>query len=320
MGVYKKRTMQGYANGIWSVIYSLKDDYIPWDLQPYVNLREVADLGYGSMELPNLIDFKVGKMPENVLYPPLSNKYPNFSVELVVYEAQVFGGELSVYFNEIESTLNDELRKDKPDYYAIRFIEGLKEYADKYKRYASILTLLEELIYYHQTGKNPYTKWADGTIHRDSMMPRAHELLNNWVCKLLKVVSFYVVPQQDQQKNDIEKVQNYSQESKQEQQQRDNKPTRGRGRPKETLKDKMINDADGSKLKKVHTVMNGRKGKDAALIVLACIKIGWMQKPTFKQLTDEFGNIGKQQGVTKYLQECHFTKDEIEGAINSLES
>ena len=183
-------------------------------------------MGYGPMELPNLIDFKVGNMPENVLYPPLSNKHPNFSVELVVYEAQVFGGELSAYFNEIESTLNDELKKDKPDYYAIRFREGLKEYADRYKRYASILTLLEELIYYHQTGKNPYTKWADGTIHRDSMMPRAHELLNNLVCKLLKVVSYYVVPQQDQQKNDIEKVQNYSQESKQEQQQRDNKPTK----------------------------------------------------------------------------------------------
>ena len=218
--------MQGYANGIWSVISSLTDNYIPWDLQHYVNLREVARLGYGPMELPNLIDFKVGNMPENVLYPPLSNKHPNFSVELVVYEAQVFGGELSAYFNEIESTLNDELKKDKPDYYAIRFREGLKEYADRYKRYASILTLLEELIYYHQTGKNPYTKWADGTIHRDSMMSRAHELLNNLVCKLLKVVSYYVVPQQDQQKNDIEKVQNYSQESKQEQQQRDNKPTK----------------------------------------------------------------------------------------------
>lgn len=226
MKIYRKRTMQGYANGIWSVISSLTDNYIPWDLQHYVNLREVARLGYGPMELPNLIDFKVGNMPENVLYPPLSNKHPNFSVELVVYEAQVFGGELSAYFNEIESTLNDELKKDKPDYYAIRFREGLKEYADRYKRYASILTLLEELIYYHQTGKNPYTKWADGTIHRDSMMPRAHELLNNLVCKLLKVVSYYVVPQQDQQKNDIEKVQNYSQESKQEQQQRDNKPTK----------------------------------------------------------------------------------------------
>lgn len=96
-------------------------------------------------------------------------------------------------------------------------------------------------------------------------------------------------------------------------------PARGKGRPKETLKDKMINDADGSKLQKVHTVMDGKKGKDAALIVLACIKKGWMSKPTFTQVTEEFGDIGTQQNFTKYLNENRFTIDEIEGAINSLD-
>ena len=316
MRVYKKRTMQGYANGIWSVISSLTDDYIPLDLQSYVNLREVASLDYGPMELPNLIDFRVGKMPGNVLYPPLSNKHPNFSVE-VVYEAQVFGGELSAYFNEIESTLNDELRKDKPDYYAIRFIEGLEEYADRYKKYAKILTLLEELIYYHQTGKNPYTKWADGTIHHDSMMPRAHELLNNWVCKLLKVVSYYVAPQQGQQKNDIEKVQNYK-ESKQEQQQRNNKPTRGRGRPRKTLKDMMICEDADKMLSKLHQLVNGRQGKDVALIITACIKAGIMTKPTFKYVADEFGDVGNQSGYNKNMRERPFSDIEIEAIIKRL--
>ena len=101
-------------------------------------------------------------------------------------------------------------------------------------------------------------------------------------------------------------------------QQHKNQPARGKGRPKETLKDKMINDADGSKLQKVHTVMNGKKGKDAALIAIACIKKGWMQKPTFTQVAEEFGDIGTQQGFTKYLNESCFAKDEIEGAINSL--
>ena len=100
-------------------------------------------------------------------------------------------------------------------------------------------------------------------------------------------------------------------------QQQKGQPARGKG--KETLKDKMINDADGSKLQKMHTVMNGKKGKDAALIVLACIKKGWMSKPTFTQITEEFGDIGTQQGFTKYLYEKWFTQDEIEGAINSLD-
>lgn len=107
--------------------------------------------------------------------------------------------------------------------------------------------------------------------------------------------------------------------SKPKQQQKSHKPARSKGRPKETLKDKMVNDADGSKLQKLHAVMDGKKGKDAALIVIACIKKGWMQKPTFTQVTEEFGDIGTQQGFTKYLYENWFTKDEIEGAINSLD-
>lgn len=97
------------------------------------------------------------------------------------------------------------------------------------------------------------------------------------------------------------------------------KPTRGKGRPKETLKDKMINDDNGNKLNKIHIVMNGKKGKDAALIVLACISKGWMQKPTFTQITEEFGDIGTQQGFTKYLNKSCFTDEEIKGAINSLD-
>ena len=101
--------------------------------------------------------------------------------------------------------------------------------------------------------------------------------------------------------------------------QNQNASRRNRGRPKETLKDKMVNDADGSKLQKVHRVMNGKKGKDAALIILACIKKGWMQKPTFTQVTEEFGDIGTQQSFTPYLNEDKFIKGEMVGAINSLD-
>lgn len=97
------------------------------------------------------------------------------------------------------------------------------------------------------------------------------------------------------------------------------KPTRGRGRPKETLKDKMIDDADGKKLQKIHTKMCGKKGKDAALIILACMKKGWMAKPTYTQVKDEFGDIGSKAGYNKYLKESMFGKEEIEGAMASLD-
>ena len=102
-------------------------------------------------------------------------------------------------------------------------------------------------------------------------------------------------------------------------QQEQPKPTRGRGRPKETLKDKMIDDANGEKLQKTHTKMSGKKGKDAALIILACIKKGWMVKPTYTQVRDEFGDIGSKTGYNKYLKESMFSKEEFEGAMASLD-
>jgi hypothetical protein len=102
-------------------------------------------------------------------------------------------------------------------------------------------------------------------------------------------------------------------------QQEQPKPTRGRGRPKETLKDKMIDDANWKKLQKIHTKICGKKGKDATLIILACIKKGWMAKPTYTQVKNEFGDIGSKTGFNKYLKESMFTQEEIEGAIASLD-
>lgn len=97
------------------------------------------------------------------------------------------------------------------------------------------------------------------------------------------------------------------------------KPTRGRGRPKETLKDKMIDDANGEKLQRMHDVLDGKKGKDTTLIILACIKKGWMTKPTYTQVKNEFGDIGSKTGYNRYLNENMFTKEELDGAINSLD-
>lgn len=92
-----------------------------------------------------------------------------------------------------------------------------------------------------------------------------------------------------------------------------------KGRPTKPFKDLMLNDEGGEHLKKIHALMNGKSGKDAGLIMLACIKKGWITKPTHAQVTKEFGDIGSKQGFSKYLtNESYFTKDELEGAMNSL--
>lgn len=96
-------------------------------------------------------------------------------------------------------------------------------------------------------------------------------------------------------------------------------PTRGKGRPKETFRDKMIDDADGKKLAKMHTIMRGKKGKDFSLLILACIKKGWITRPTYTQAANEFGEIGSKTGFNRYLDERTFGEKEIMGAINSLD-
>lgn len=97
-----------------------------------------------------------------------------------------------------------------------------------------------------------------------------------------------------------------------------NSPKRSRGRPKDTLKDKMKNDPTGERLKRIHALADGKKGKDFALIILACLLKGWIDKPTYTQVTKEFGNIGDKSGYNKYMHEIYHSKEELEGAINSL--
>jgi len=120
-----------------------------------------------------------------------------------------------------------------------------------------------------------------------------------------------------ERKNDLERLREKTLNGQRQHQSLNPEPQR-KGRPKKTIKDLMIDDADGSRLQMIHNLMQGQKGKGAALIILACMKKGWMQKPTFTQVESEFGNIGSQQGFTKYLCENLYSKEEIEGAINML--
>lgn len=97
------------------------------------------------------------------------------------------------------------------------------------------------------------------------------------------------------------------------------KPKPNRGRPNGTFKDKMICDTDGSRLHKIHNAINGKTGKDVSLIILACIKKGWITKPTYTQVKNEFGDIGSKTGYNRYLNEQMFSREELEGAISILE-
>ena len=65
-------------------------------------------------------------------------------------------------------------------------------------------------------------------------------------------------------------------------------------------------------LKILHRLIDGRKGKDVALAIIACQSKGLITTPTFKQVHDEFGDIGHRSGYSKYVNNKKaFTEDEI---------
>lgn len=95
---------------------------------------------------------------------------------------------------------------------------------------------------------------------------------------------------------------------------------KAKGRPTGSIEDKMIDDTDGVKLKILKDVIQGKKGKDAALVIVAAIDLGWMTTPTSTQVITAFGQIVSQQNYSKYLDEKKFKKEEIDGMKNCLKS
>lgn len=95
------------------------------------------------------------------------------------------------------------------------------------------------------------------------------------------------------------------------------KSVQKQGRQSKPFKKCLQND-DGFRLQRLHAVMKGKKGKEAALTIKVAIQIGWITKPTFKAVEDEFGDIGNRSNYNKYINEDRFTNDEIDGMKNTL--
>lgn len=109
------------------------------------------------------------------------------------------------------------------------------------------------------------------------------------------------------------------------------KPTKGRGRPVLPLKSKMLNDSDGKNWQKLHELMDGKKRKDAVLIIFAFCKKGWMIRPSYKQVINEFGNIVCKSMYDEYtkvdiqttdgktVEISKFSDEEIASVMNALQ-
>lgn len=74
-------------------------------------------------------------------------------------------------------------------------------------------------------------------------------------------------------------------------------------------------------LKKLHLLIDGKKGKPVALVIHLCVELGLMRKPTFGVLKAEFGNIGNASGFNSYYgkYETSYTKEEKDGLKKHFE-
>ena len=72
-------------------------------------------------------------------------------------------------------------------------------------------------------------------------------------------------------------------------------------------------------LKRLHALIDGRRGKEVVLYIKAAIQSGLISlKPTHKTVEKEFGDIGSEQNYDAFMRKNAFTDDELTGAINSL--
>ena len=74
-------------------------------------------------------------------------------------------------------------------------------------------------------------------------------------------------------------------------------------------------------LKKLHLLIDGKKGKAVALVIRLCVELGLMSKPTFGVLEAEFGKIGHHSNYDKYYRNypAAYEEHERQGINSNLE-
>lgn len=89
---------------------------------------------------------------------------------------------------------------------------------------------------------------------------------------------------------------------------------------KKTFKDRIAGNVDSDALiAKLHTLMDGKKGKDALIYLTVCVMDGKLSSlPTYTATKEIFPNIGCNAGYYRYTVSTKYRDSEIEGARKAL--
>ena len=96
-----------------------------------------------------------------------------------------------------------------------------------------------------------------------------------------------------------------------------------RGRKVGNFRDKILGSEEMKEklLTKLHSLIEGKKGKDVALVIALCVQLSKITKPTFTQVKNEFGDIGNKSGYNRYVANLKlYTDNEIIGMKHMLEA
>lgn len=90
-----------------------------------------------------------------------------------------------------------------------------------------------------------------------------------------------------------------------------------RGRPSKPFDDILVTNRETIK-SKLHSLIDGKQDSKAVIYIKAAIQLGIIQKPTYTQFINEFGNIVSKQIFNKYLSANAYSDDELKGAKQAL--
>jgi hypothetical protein len=99
-------------------------------------------------------------------------------------------------------------------------------------------------------------------------------------------------------------------------------------KPQKVFSDYLHHSNKGALMKKLHELLDGKKGKYAATIIRALKECGYLvgyesYNKLYESMKTEFGEIGNISGINSFLNEsnkCYLKKEDIAPTINILKT
>lgn len=261
--------------------YSCNLNTINIDLENIDN--EIWDfIGEGDI---NQIDFKQNIIPSFVRKKMFGYflSCPDFRVSMLLSGVHFLSLDFSDYRKELSFLINNEMKKNIPDLFVIRMLEGMKKYRQLYKNKEKQCSLLPELIAYYQTGNNPYWILSDGKASPRWNGVTGYFRSLDYSCKVLLEIADYYRCNNKQTTYPIKQT-------------------------KQLLVQKadfrnIIQYEDKEKLlRRFHELIDGKSGADVGAVLLKAKKEKYLTKcPTENEYKSEFELIGSWSAIKKYL-------------------